>query len=136
MTEEEKVKDSPGFKKFLIISVCLLLVFFAVLYYIKYLIPEKPKYETLTYNNFEFKKIDNVWFTDWQRGEQPYNLAFRYSPLEAGNVSHKGWINESFNQGSLYITFDLTEDESKDNAFMALAASELALTAVRAMNRT
>ncbi len=138
MTEEpeKEIKDSPAFKKFIIGAVFAVLIFFAILYYMKYFLPEKPLHETLTYNNFIFEEIDNIWFTTWQRGEQPYRLAFRFNPEEVEAVPVEGWIDESFNQPELFITFNLTDDTSEDNAYMALAASELALSAVRAMNRS
>ena len=132
----EEVKDSPGFKKFLLIAFIAIVVFFAALYYIKYFFPEKQLYETVTYNNFVFEKIDNIWFTTWQRGDQPYRLAFRFNPYEVENITVAGWVDESFNKEELYITFNLTDDTSEENKYMALAASELALSAVRAMNRT
>jgi len=133
---EETGKDSPAVKKFIIISICLALIFLAALYYMKYAIPQEPRLETVEYKNFIFTKKDNIWFTDWQRGDQLYNLAFRFNPIEAESVPTKGWINESFNRGPLYLSFNLTDEQSDDNSYMALAASELALTAIRAMDRT
>lgn len=92
----------------------------------------KPQpYEVKEYKGFEFRKIDNLWHTDWKFGGQTYTISLHYHPSEVEDIPVQGKLNATFQQTKVYATFDpkSPRDEFK---YLALAMSELGLSIVRA----
>ncbi len=92
----------------------------------------------LTYNYYEFKKIDNMWHTDWQRDGQVYDVSLRYSPLEVEKVPVSGNLNTTFVRQPFYMTFDpdsnsTNSSDNTDFKYLALSFSELGLNWARGM---
>lgn len=109
----------------IIVIIALFLIFF-----ITSKIVAQSKYETTEYNFFEFVKIDNIWYTEWQKDDVLYTLSFRNSPHEVEQLPIVGKLNESFNRPEAYITFN---PEEGNFSVLALAAGELSLNMFRAL---
>jgi hypothetical protein len=129
MSDEKNYWES--IKPFLILLTILALIVIGI-FAIKPFIKPRPLYPTITYNQFEFTQKNNVWYTEWQKDGQTYELGIRYNPLEVENVSVSGKLNETFNRQPLYITFD-PEQKEGDYKYLALAIAEFGLPAVKAM---
>lgn len=84
-----------------------------------------PKQETVTYNGFEFENVDGLWRTAWQRGSQPYELEFRFNPVQVEGIPVEGNTDARFQQQNVYITFDPSDNRTSDTSYVALAAVEL-----------
>jgi len=95
----------------------------------------QPKKETVVYNNFEFEKIDGMWYTQWQLGEELFNVPLRYNPYEVEDVPIIGSLNSSFKQPYVYLTFDPTVDESAFK-YLALGAAEFTLSFSKSFKTT
>ncbi len=84
----------------------------------------KPAGNEVTYNNFRFTKVENLWFTQVQIGNQPYNVPLHYNPYEVEAIPMVGDIDERFQQDFTYITHDPAESNL---GHVAVAAAELSL---------
>ena len=94
---------------------------------------EAPK-NTVDYNYFTFEEIGGLWQTNIQIKNQPYEALFRFNPTQVQDVYITGNFS-GFKQEPIYITFD--PDAGKEQfKYLALAASELSLHIVRALNLT
>jgi hypothetical protein len=82
------------------------------------------------YNGFIFIKRDNLWHTEWQRGDLLYNLHFHYSPAHVDQISVTGSLNENQDTSKVYVTFNPLEENI---SLIGLAASELSLNLVKGL---
>jgi len=124
-------KHMQSWKAFIIVLVILAAIVGGIFLIGKYKTPASP-YETLYYNNFEFQKIENVWYTHIQRDEQLYNVGLRYNPKEVETVPIRGRLNETFKQQPYYVTFDPDENASNFK-YLALGVAEFGLNVVRGL---
>jgi hypothetical protein len=87
---------------------------------------DKPiKYETYDYNGFTFTKIEGLWHTQWQRGNNLYNVHLHYGPKESEDITIYRYGDNSFKiNKTVYITFD----PGNELGYIALASTELSLS--------
>jgi len=86
------------------------------------------------YNNYTFVFVDGLWFSQWKRGGNIFNMHLRWGPKDVEDVVIIGTLDEeAFNQEKIYVTFNFTSDLDQNNKYLALAASELSLNMVRAL---
>ncbi len=77
----KKVQDSP-WVAFGVTALVLILLFAATLLGPKLIGGD----EVREYNNFPFKKQNNVWIVQAQKGDQPYQIQFHYPPWEVEDI--------------------------------------------------
>ena len=133
--KEEIVKpDTKKDTKKLVIVILFIISLFAVFFVAKYIFSSKLNYPSYTYNGFTFVKIQGLWHTNWQRGNELFSVHLRYGPKESEDVLiFSKEENEIFNvTDDLYITFD----PGLNLKYVALAASELSLNLFRVFNIT
>ncbi len=134
--EDELNQDTESFEKStkkiffialgLIILIILFILFGANYFYMK----KKP--QTTTYNEFEFEFIDGRWYTQWQSGNNIYQIPLKFNPFEVENVPIKGTLNPEFNDKPIiYIAIDPFVNDK----YLTLAVSELSLNLVRVLNK-
>ena len=82
------------------------------------------------YNGFVFIHKNDLWHTEWQRGDIIYNLHFHYSPGHVDRIPVKGTLNKELDTSEFYITFDPSE---KNISLIAVASAELGLNLVKAL---
>ncbi|OYT31283.1 hypothetical protein B6U93_03865 [Candidatus Woesearchaeota archaeon ex4484_78] len=129
--EPEQPTLNTSTKKFIAItSIIMLAILLTILLWPK---NTTPKTETITYNNFEFQKIGNLWKTTVQVGPQQYELILRYNPKQVENVSVKGKAAR-FKEPPIYITFN-PEEEQDNMKYLALAGAELSQSITRALGK-
>lgn len=85
----------------------------------------EKKADARYYNGFAFVRIENFWFTQWERDGAVYNLEFRHSPWEVENITVVGKVDERFQMPYVFITYDPVEGLSRQTSFVALAAADL-----------
>ena len=121
---EEAASRNPGIRLLLVIIGIvglLLLAFMAGKSFHKQ--SSVPTVEDqLTYNNFQFVKIEGLWYFQWQYQEQPYNIALHFSPKEVEDVEVVGELDQRFSRDSVYVTYDPL---AGDFGNLSLAAGEL-----------
>ncbi len=129
---EETIEPIKSSKVFLW-SILLIIFLIALFFSIKFLYnpePNIPTYESPT--GFGFYYLAELWNTQFQRGDKLYNLHFHFNPEEVEDVPVIGIFDEAaFNKGNVYVTFD---PFGKDLAHVNLAAKELVINLVRAIN--
>lgn len=127
--EEDTKKPT---KYFIIIGS---IIFIAVLGFIMFgLKRETPTgTRTVEYNYFKFEEIGGLWQTNIKLDNQLYEAVFRFNPEQVQDVYIAG--NFSGFKEPIYITFDPDAD-SEQFKYLALAASELSLHVIRALNFT
>ena len=89
----------------------------------------------VTYNGFTFENVYGVWRTEWQRGDQLYQLDFRHHPEQVRHVPVTGSIDGRFQNSTLYLTVDPSYDKTLENSYLALAAVELSSKFTDPLNR-
>jgi hypothetical protein len=82
---------------------------------------ENPETNYL-YNGFVFVKVGPLWYTKWKVDNYMVNVPLHFGPLELEDVSAEGQLDERFDTGSYYITFD---PNGTDLTFVALSIGEL-----------
>ncbi len=127
MSEEELNKPT---KYFIVIGLVVTVV---VLFFLLRPSPVDNK-NIVDYNYFKFEEIGGLWQTDIQLDDQLYEAAFRFNPTQVEDVYMTGNFS-GFKQKPIYLTFDPTSD-SEQFKYLALAASEMTLHIVRALNFT
>ena len=141
MMNEEEIKSNPekDAKKIMIVIGALMLIFIAILLMrlmikpadttLEGMITETLEGETsetnFIYNGYAFVNKDGLWYTQWKRDNNLYNLALHFSPKEAEEVIIEGNIDERFHKDKTYITFN-----PKGNylQYIALSATELSFS--------
>ena len=103
-------------KTFIIICLALAIIILGLALIPQYL--NKNETSNNKYNNFEFFKFqDGFWYTQVQKGPQPFWIPFYYHPRELENIPVEPYLRGLFfeisdNNGTIYITLD---PESEDN---------------------
>ncbi len=123
----------PSWKVLLVIVAVLVLIVIGIFQASKFYTPSEPS--RLVYNNFEFKKSEGFWHTQWQQNEQVYNVSLRFNPKEVETVTVSGRLNDTFRRQPFYLTFDPDANQS-DFKYLALGFSEFGLSIVRAFGGT
>ena len=113
-----------------------LLFFFLLVFLIIFIVAfwsifPQPKANKIEYNNFEFIRKQGHWEFDWQQGNTVYTIPLGFNPKQLEDVPIRGTLNESFNRPEVYLTFD---PEEGNFSVLALAATEVSLNLVRALN--
>lgn len=122
--KENEIADKKETKKLLITLGIIAIICIAFLVWIYASKEKTPKYETYEYNGFTFTKIEGLWHTQWQRGNNLYSVHLRYGPLESKDIIIYRVSNDSFRiNKTVYITFDPGEELG----YIALASTELSL---------
>ena len=87
--------------------------------------------DNFIYNGYAFVNKDGLWYTQWQRGSNLYNLALHFNPKEAEEVKIEGDLDERFNKDKTYVTFD-----PKGNylQYVALSVTELSFSMTKVFN--
>ena len=131
-TRTKKKKENILYWSIGLIIAVVILFFAATKFYSR-----EPDYPKITYNNWEFTKMADMWWFEWQKGEKLYTIPLRFNPYETEDVSMLGQLNMTlFNSGKyVYITFDLSNESSQDLTALALAATELTQNIATAINR-
>lgn len=135
-TKEETIKKIHKHVKgihLLIYSIVTIIVVLGILIAFSFLTTSKTEYPEITYNNYKFQEIDNLWYFDWVFQDQSYKVALRFNPFEVENVTIKGELDKRFDEREVYLTFDPT---SGNFSYQALAAAELSLNLHRAIGIT
>ena len=65
--------------------IIIAIAFFQIGKIIGKAIPEKAT--TMTYNNYEFTYMDQMWYFQWQDQNKLYNVPLRYNPEQVLNIS-------------------------------------------------
>ena len=118
-------KDHSFLVYFIVFVLAVFIVFFAAS---KFFGGEKM--ETTEYNFFEFVKIDNIWYTEWQKDNKIYTVSMRHNPHEVEDLPIVGNLSSSFNRQEVYVSFHPTEGNF---TVLSLAAGELSLNMFRAL---
>lgn len=131
--EEEPKKQNHTMQILILVAVLALIVVGTVFFYNRFMKPEPIEEENVyTWNNYEFRKSGDLWITEIQVGNKILTLPLHYNPHEVRAVYIGGLLNESFNEGPLYITFDPTEENLTQ---IALATAELSMNLAQGINR-
>jgi hypothetical protein len=110
-------------------------LFVAVLLFLLFGLKGKPAEQNkVEYNYFTFEEIGGLWETRIDLDNKPYQATFRYNPTQVQDVTIVGNFS-GFRKLPIYITFD-PEADKEEYKYLALAASELTLNIVRALNFT
>lgn len=130
---ETKKKPQPEKTQIIIIAIALIVIIvFTLFVYQKFFVPLKPKPEQFTFNKFVFTKKLNLWETQVQIENKLITMRLHYTPHEVRHAYIGGMLNQSFNQGALYITFDPTAENLTN---IALAVSELSINLAQGIGR-
>ncbi len=131
--KKKKSKENMLYWTLVLIVAVIILFFAAQKFYSR-----QPDYETVTYNNWEFTKVADTWWFEWQKGEKLFTVPLRFNPYEAEEVPIEGSLNSGlFNaQNYVYITFDLSDETSQDLSILALASTELTQNMATAIERS
>ena len=122
--KKDNIDDKPETKKILIFLGVIAIICIALFVWIDTSKSKAPKYETYTYNGFTFTKIEGLWHTEWQQGNNLYSVHLRYGPRECKDIKIYSLSNNSFRiNKTVYITFDPGEVLG----YIALASTELSL---------
>jgi hypothetical protein len=130
-------KENHDLRNTLIFIVVLLIVIgMAYLAYVKIFLPLKQGpvvvKENYTFNNFEFTKNGPLWQTEVQVGNKLIAVPVHYGPRDTRMIEIIGYLNSSFDEGPIYLTFN---PEKSEINVTALAASELALNLAQGIQR-
>lgn len=134
--EDPKANSKSNLNFFIVIGVIIIL--FAAIFAIRiFLKPEKMTIEEMIvktlqgdtnpetnymYDGYVFVKVEPLWYTQWQVEDTLFNIPLHYGPLELEDIKAEGELDERFNTGHYYITFDPYGD---DFAHVAVAAGEI-----------
>jgi hypothetical protein len=99
---------------------------------------EPPAYESIKYGVWNFTKVDNLWWFQWQKEDRLYTAGLRFNPYDVEEVAVRGRLDTAkFNaRNYVYITFDFSNKSSQNLTALALAATELTQNIATAINRT
>ncbi len=128
----QEKKQSGSAQLIIIAIIFIIIIFFTVFAYKKFIAPQKQEADQFTFNNFVFTKKQNLWQTQVQIDNKIVTMSLHYTPHETRRAYIGGMLNQSFNQGPLYITFDPTEENLTN---VALAIAELSLNLAQGIGR-
>lgn len=131
---DEKKKSQSATRQIAVVAIIMLvMVGTSILVYNSFILPKREVApEQVKFNNFVFTKKGVIWETEVQFQDKVVTLPVHYTPHEVRNVYIGGILNESFNQGPLYITIDPTE---KNITYLALATAELSINLAQGVGR-
>ena len=90
-----------------------------------------PEDQGYIYNGFSFVKFDNLWYTEVQFQEKIFQVPLHFGPKELEDIKITGFLDDSFDQEEVYITFDPLESDD----YFSTAMSELAQNLAVAIHR-
>ncbi len=133
--DENKEDEAPLIEnKKLFILVAVILGILLALFSLKFFLKPKLPFPYYTYNGFEFYQYGGLWNTQWQRGNNLYDVHIRYGPRESEDVPFYAGFDVSFNpQGMLFLTHDPKESGL---GYVALASAEISFTLSQVFNVT
>lgn len=113
--------------KAIVVIAVVVIIGFLMARYVEHVFKGKQgkNSEIRIYNGFEFVKIGNSWFTQWEGTGTTYNLEFRHPPWDVENVTVLGKVDARFQRSHRFITHDPTDEKSRSTAFVALAAADI-----------
>jgi len=131
---EDKKREEKELRYFLYVIIFIVIII-AFILSIKYIFISKPKIQSYSYNNFIFKNISGMWYTEIQKQgtNKVYNVPLHFGPLELRNISINGDVNSFKNKTNIYITFDPSGNEF---SYIALSASEISINLAQTFNIT
>ncbi len=134
--EDKPAKASDTYNIMVFVVALLILAGVAAFVYFRFFVPKyvDPYTESYDYNNFEFKKSGGLWKTEVQLDNKLITVPLHYGPREIRWIEIYGSLNDTFNMGPIYITFDPTTEGNKSG--VALAAGELSLNLAQGFERT
>jgi len=133
-TEKEEKEAAKTRKVAVLAVVGFIILFFIALFGVKYFYSDKIEYPTVNYNGFEFTKIADTWYTQWQNDEKLVAISARYNPYEVENITVLGELSKEFQQSDVYITFN-PYSEPEDFKYLALAAADLSQSIGKAFSK-
>ncbi len=135
MTDEAPPETNKETRTFIIIgSIVFVALFFFLIFGVRH--PKQAELKTMSYNYYKFEQIGGLWQTDIDLNGQVYQAIFRFNPEQVKDVYITGNASSfRFAREPVYITFE-PNASSNDFKYLALAASELSLNLVRALNVT
>jgi hypothetical protein len=89
--------------------------------------------ESYEFNGFLFEKQGPLWVTNIKWGGEYLRIPMHYGPTDTKHITLAGRLNDTFNEGPLYITF---EPDADNVSSMAIAAAELSLNLAQGINRS
>ncbi len=119
---EPEAQEGKNTTIYFLVAAVILVALIAGVYFLRSNYTTKDT--EVTYNNFKFTKVESLWFTQVQIGNQLYNVPLHYNPYEVENIAMIGDIDQRFQQDSTYITHDPAEGNL---GHVAVAAAELSL---------
>jgi len=123
-SEENIQEDKKETKKLLIILGIIAIMCIAFFIGIRIAKEKPPEFPSYTYNGFTFRKIEGLWHTEWQRGNQLYSVHLRYGPRESEDIPIIRFGNNTFKiNNTVYLTFD----PGSELSYLALASTEISL---------
>ncbi len=131
-TDEEKNEGTDAIKLIYLVGgiiVIFIAIFVGSYFYNQYI--HKEKLPEVTYNGFTFVYSAGLWNSEWQRDNVLYNIHFHYNPYEVEDVPVYGQLDDRFNSGETYITFDPDDDDLNN---VKLAVGELDLSLIKVFN--
>ncbi len=133
MTETDDSKLKPKHWFYIIVS-SLVAIFIIVIFLIPEIMPQPQEAEEIEYNYFKFKKVGPVWETLVMNEGQLLQPSLRFLPTEVENITITGKLNEKFEEGPVYLTFDPTL-EQKEYQTLTIAVSEMGMNLVTGFGR-
>jgi len=141
--ESEDKKDT---KRMLIMVAAIIGIFLIVFFSFKMFYPRdeiitiddlhkkniegEPTENNYMYNGYSFVYADGMWYTQVQRENKLWDIPLHFGPRDLENITLFGYINKTFDEADMYITFDPTGEELK---FEALGSAELSLNMVKGL---
>jgi len=118
-----------GTKSFLVLIGAIVLVLAIVLIIPRFYSPD-PVQDTYKYNFFTFEKIEGIWTTQTQEGNNLLRISLRNGPRALEDIPVTGDLTVFRNNFDFfYITFDPTPDVH--NSFVTLSNAEISPNFVR-----
>jgi hypothetical protein len=118
----------PTLKKpHIIAGIIILLIVGSFIAIRQYRLMEEKKLidqNTEHYNGFVFEKKANMWWTEWQKGNDVYEIPFRFPPSAVENITIEGEL-EDFYFNRMHITHNPEDSELQ---YIALAGAELTIS--------
>ena len=117
--EDKKSEEKPKVNSTLtliVLAVVLCGGMLAVVFVPKYM--HKAELQNDKYNNFEFARQGDNWYTAVNKGGQPYQILMYYHPRDLEDIVVDSTVRDRFfalkdNNGSIFITLDPDGSDNK-----------------------
>lgn len=129
------MKDSAVTKRGTLVIAAVIIAVIGLFALIMVFSGEENSTEDVTYNGFIFRETNGVWSTEWQNGDQVYKLYFRHHPGEVEHIPIQGSIDQRFQNATIHLAFDPSEENTIENSYLALAGVELSGKLVEPLKR-